>query len=75
MIGLLPARMRRVAELELDRGVTDAETLGESVTDAGKHFIVNLGVRFDQMRAKRGFSCAQWPDMQVVHRRDPGLRF
>ena len=67
--------MRGITALELNRRVTDTEPARKFITDAGKHLVIDLGIGLDQVRAKRGFSCAQWPDMQVVHRRDAGLSF
>ena len=67
--------MRGITALELDRRVTDTEPMRKSITDAGKHPIIDLGIGLDQVRAKRRFRGAQCPDMQIVHSGDASLRF
>ena len=67
--------MRGITALELDGGVTDTEPVRKFITDAGKHPIIDLGIRLDQVRAKRRFRGAQCPDMQIVHSGDAGLCF
>src|SRR5438045_9510598 len=70
MIRFLPARMRGITALELDRCVTDTEPMRKFIADAGKHLIIDLGIRLDQVRAERCFRGAQCPDMQIVHSSD-----
>jgi hypothetical protein len=55
--------MRGISALELDRRVADTEPVCKFITDAGEHLIIDLGIRLDQVGAKRRFRGAQCPDM------------